>query len=91
MENCKTPVSPINFQSRFVCGNGIFCTMIMTAKIKMARRKRAAAKVIGGKSSSPTLIKNQVVPQIKQSMSQIIIFIFEFRFAICDFVTREKR
>jgi hypothetical protein len=44
-------------------------------KIKTARINLAAAKLIGGKSSSPNLIKNQVVPQIKQSISQMITFI----------------
>ncbi len=40
----------------------------------------AAAKVIGGKSSSPIFIKTQVVPQIKQRISQMIIFISDLRF-----------
>jgi len=59
---------------------------MMTAKIKTARMNLAAANVIGGRSSSPTLIKTQVVPQIKHKTSQIIIFICEIKFMICCFV-----
>jgi hypothetical protein len=46
--------------------------------------------VIGGKSSSPTLIKTQVVPQIKQRMSQMIIFICDWRFAVSALYKAEK-
>lgn len=77
MENCRTPVKASSFQSRLVCGRGILRKKIIKAKIKTARINLAAAKVIGGKSSRPILIKNQVVPQIRQSMSQIIIFILQ--------------
>jgi len=54
--------------------------MIIKVKIIRARTNRVAAKVMGGKSSSPIFIKTQVVPQIKQRISQMIIFIFNFRF-----------
>src|SRR4030095_11309847 len=43
---------------------------MMTKRIRTPSRKRATANVIGGRSSSPILIKIQVVPQIKQRISQ---------------------
>lgn len=57
--------------------------MMMKIMIE-ANRKRAAENPIGGRSSSPTLIKIQVVPQIRQRISQTKILtdlLFEDRSA----------
>jgi uncharacterized protein YllA (UPF0747 family) len=51
---------------------------MIKAKIMRARMNLAAAKVIGGKSSRPIFIKTQVVPQIKQRVSQMITFIYQY-------------
>src|SRR6187401_3353994 len=74
------PVSATSFHSEAVRGNLNPITAISGARIRTARINLDAANVIGGRSSSPTFIKSQVVPQIRQRISQTKIFM-KFVFA----------
>ena len=64
---------PVNAMSRHsidVRGSGIFCMLMRTKRIATDKINLADAKVTGGRSSRPILIKIQVEPQIKHRISQ---------------------
>ena len=65
----------MSFHSAVDRGQGIFRNQMTGRRIATERRKRAAAKVIGGRSTRPTLMKIHVVPQIRQRIIQMRIFI----------------
>src|SRR5262245_31650394 len=63
-------------QSLRLFGKGRRRAKTIAQRITDANRKRSPAKVIGGRSRNPSLIKIQVDPQIRQRISQTMIGVF---------------
>src|SRR5215468_6154302 len=72
-------------QSRTLLGKGRRHTKTIAQRITDANRKRSPAKVNGGRSRNPILMKIQVEPQIRQRMSQTIRGMFIAQVAGCLF------
>ena len=67
MLKAMTPSQAIRAQSLNVRGSLLRRSKTIPHKITAASEKRSAAKVNGGQSSNPSLMKIHVDPQIKQS------------------------
>src|SRR5262245_50890893 len=71
-----TPAQASFNQSLRVFGKGRRRAKTMAQRITDANRKRKPAKVNGGRSRNPSLMKNQVEPQIRQRTSHTISGMF---------------
>jgi len=67
------PVNAISRQCDADFGSGIFFALMITKTIAAESRNRVAANPTGGRSPSPIFIKIQVVPQIRQRISQTMV------------------
>src|SRR5687768_17193642 len=72
----------MSFHSDADRGQGNSRTQMTGNNIATASRKRAAANVIGGKSTRPILMNIHVVPHIKQRTSHTRIVMFVLSYAL---------